>query len=229
MGSTQRERVVDIDPLKDLIDEVGGLIDEMAGPATVSMRPRKRTSRKSTLEPHQQTFVELARTHLNPVDRYMKAMEKGVPPRLLLEVVSLVVRPLVKHTRRMSMPVHLRALGDFGGEVDGWLAKGKGSLSAAEFSSLMEKFEPVKKLFGLNFRGHSTAVLNLVVFYKRVKSLGSITPAEMRKLFSIGVPSMSMLRKSSLDELVSLTGIKRERMAEIRKIARNFELMWILA
>ncbi len=229
MSTTQKTRVVELDPFKDLMDEVGGLIDDIAGSVTVSLKQKKPTKKRTTLEPQQQTFVELARTHLNPVDRYIKAIEKGVPPKLLMEVISLVVKPLVRHTKQMSMPVHLKALRDFSSEVDRWLAKNKSELSADEFTLLWEKFEPVKKLFKVNFRGHSIAVLNLIVFYKRVKSLKSISESELKKLFSIGIPSMSMLRKSSLDDLVSLTGINRDRMSEIRKIARNFELMWVLA
>jgi hypothetical protein len=77
-------------------------------------------------------------------------------------------------------------------------------------------------------RGNAIAVANLLTFYRKLKRQAAITQVELRKLFAIGVPSLSMVRKSSLEELTSLTGIPQDRMSVIRKIAREFQLIWYM-
>ena len=51
---------------------------------------------------------------------------------------------------------------------------------------------------------------------------------DLRKLFAIGIPSLTMIRKSTLEDLSSLSGIPKDRISSIRKLAREFQLEWYM-
>lgn len=218
------------DLFADLMGEMEQLLGEelKKGGPRVALTPLKKTSRKSLLNPAQKLYLEMAQQHLQPLCRYMKAIRRGVQSKMLLEISALIVEPLIAHTQEMEMTAQAQALLHLRAAMESILGAGTKQISEAQDKVLREAFEPVQTLFRLNLRGHSVAVLNLVYFYKRLKGLKEMQKNELKMLFSIGIPCMTMLRKLSLEELVSLTGLSAPRAAEIRRTAREFELAWVL-
>jgi hypothetical protein len=135
----------------------------------------------------------------------------------------------VRRTKQVGLDEEARKLRSFHIVLQGVLRSRSTRIAKEEQGAIDEVYWPVHEAFGLELRGNAIAVANLLAFYRKLKRLSGVSTLELSKLFSIGVPSLSMIRKSSLIELTSLTGIERERMAAIRKIAREFNLVWMMA
>lgn len=176
----------------------------------------------------QSTYVEICRNTLNPIARYLKAIHIGVVTKDMIEVMNLMVAPLVKKTKQVGLEQQARKLRSFHVVLQELVNADSARITAAQQASLDEVYWPVHETFGLEMRGNAIAVANLLSFYRKIKRSSQVTPNEMRKLFGIGIPSLSLIRKSSLEELTSLTGIPQDRMSVIRKIAREFQLVWYM-
>lgn len=186
-------------------------------------RPSKKTVEE--LEPMKETFIELAQVHLGPVLRYLKAIQLGVASKDLCEIVHYVIGPIIGKTRKVGLVDQTKALVRFQRILKEVVRGASGDLSSDQRTALTASFSDVQKTFELDFRGHSTAVVNLLGFYKAIKRNKSVEEQDIRKLFAIGVPSITMLRKSSIDELVGFSGIHPERVAELRQHARGFNIL----
>jgi hypothetical protein len=172
-----------------------------------------------------ETFLGVAQLHLRPVLRYLKAIHLGVASKDLCEIVHYVVGPIIGKTRNVGLEEHTRALIAFQRALKA-AVKGTGRrLSAEQSADLSRTFAPVQMLFDLDFRGHSAAVVNLLGFYRALRKNRNVTSNEISKLFAIGIPSLTMLRKSSIEELTSLSGIRPDKMGELRLEARRFSIL----
>lgn len=198
----------------------------------IQMAPKAKTKTKRRTKPKTQgmkqmktTFVELTQVHLRPVLRYLKAIQLGVASKDLCEIVQFVVAPIISKTRKVGLDEHTKVLIAFQRRLKIVVSGRSRKISVEQREALAKSFMNVQKAFGLEFRGHSTAVVNLLGFYKTIRRNRNVTKNDLRKLFAIGIPSLTMLRKSSLDELVSLSGIRPDRMGELRRHARDFSLL----
>lgn len=171
-----------------------------------------------------QTFLELVQSHLVPVARYVKAVRMGIHTKDILEVIALIVEPLAKKTKKVGLDDHAKELRAFLRTVKSLMKQTGSKISESDASALTFAFAPVGKLFEVKTRGHSTAVLNVVAFYQTLRKAQSVQFADIKKLFAIGLSSLTMLRQTSLEELSSLTGIRRERIKVLRSLARKFTL-----
>ncbi|MEZ4818958.1 MAG: hypothetical protein R3A45_03320 [Bdellovibrionota bacterium] len=187
--------------------------------------PTKTKTKMSTIGITQMrnTYVELVNLHLSPVVRYLKAFEFGVDSTDLTTIIEHIVSPLIVKAQKVGLKAETTVLADFH-KVLKKINRSKGKISQEKMDNLIEAFERVITTFRLEYRGHSTAVVNLVCFFRSIKRKNKLTTADLKKIFGIGIPSMTMIRKISLPELVSLTGLTTEKAAWVRKEARTFTL-----
>ena len=215
-----------LDLESSLEDVVSDLVDNISKDKRTSRSKGKASFGTKQM---QSTYLELCRNHLNPITRYIKAMHLGVLTKDMIEVMQLIVAPLLKKTRQVGMDQHARKLQSFSVVLQEVARKtASGRVQPEQVASLEEVYWPMHEAFKLQMRGNAVAVANLLSFYRKLKNSTKVAPQELRKLFAIGVPSLSMIRKSSLDELTSLSGIPLQRISEIRKIAREFQLIWCM-
>ncbi len=173
----------------------------------------------------QSTYLAVTQLHLKPVLRYLKAIEKGVASKDLCELVYFVVSPLVGKTQSVGLDEHSKALDDFQKALKTVVKARSRRITHDQKERLMETFAPVHMMFGLEFRGHASAVVNLLGFFRSLRRKKAFGDADLKKLFGIGIPSLSMLRKTSLKELESLSGLSADKVQILRKSAREFSIL----
>jgi hypothetical protein len=178
---------------------------------------------KDDLREMQKTFKAVIQLHLSPVVRYLKAVDLGVTSKDITEIMEYVVSPLIMKSKHVGLLDETKVLIAFQ-RVLKKINPSEGKITATEASDLASTFASVTENYGLEFRGHSTAVVNVIGFFKVIKRKEKFGSQDLKKLFAIGIPSMSMLRKISLQELSSLTGLAMERCAELRTESRKFTL-----
>ena len=176
----------------------------------------------------QKTFIELSQNHLKPVTRYLKAIEQGVSSRDLCRVIQYVVVPMVSKTKKVHLDQHAEALVQFQKVLKKISLGDQKKISPEELKELRITFAKVETLFKLDLRGHSTAVLNVLAFYQTLRRNKKIEERNIEKLFGIGIPSISMLRKSSVEEISSLSGIPMPQATKLRELARTFTLFELI-
>lgn len=224
-GAEQVKELADLESsLEELVD---GLVKDIGRKSGDARRKGGKRSVYGTRQ-MQATYLEICRTNLNPVARYLKAMHLGVVTKDMIEVMELMTAPLVKKTRQVGLEEQARKLRSFHVVLQEISKSDSARITAAQQQALDEVYWPVHESFGLEMRGNAIAVANLLTFYRKLKRSNQVNSVELRKVFAIGVPCLTMIRKSSLEELTSLTGIEQERMRVIRKIAREFQLVWFM-
>lgn len=189
----------------------------------VKVTAKSKAAAKDEMKEMQKTFKSVIQLHLSPVVRYLKAVDLGVTSKDITEIMEYVVSPLIMKSKHVGLLDETKVLISFQ-RVLKKINRTEGKITADEATDLATTFNAVTKNYGLEFRGHSTAVVNVIGFFKVIKRKEKFTSADLKKLFAIGIPSLSMLRKISLPELSSLTGLSAERCAELRTESRKFTL-----
>ncbi len=174
-----------------------------------------------------QTFLEICRHALMSIVRYMKAINLGFLSHDLIDVMELIISPLVDKAEQVGVKLETIRLVAFQRALQE-IQTSQVSLSHDRIAPLNAIFDAVRDTLKLDMRGHVVAVANLLAFYQKLKQDPDVTPEEIRKVFAIGIPSLTMIRKSTLEDLSSLSGIPVKRMSAIRNIAREFQLSWLL-
>ncbi|MEZ4704124.1 MAG: helix-hairpin-helix domain-containing protein [Bdellovibrionota bacterium] len=189
---------------------------------------RKGTSRSTTKAEYAQmrkTFVSLAQEYLSPVVRYVKAVEQGVVNKDITTITEYIVSPLISKCRNIGLVEETKTLIELQKVIKSINRSQTKEITPEQQQKLVTAFEPLRAQFKLKYRGHAIAVLNIVAFYKTIKvKTKRYTPVDLKKLFSIGISSLSMIRKTSIEELSSLTGIDAQVVADLRQEARDFTL-----
>jgi hypothetical protein len=220
--------------LLDLESSLEDVVSDLVDGLTRKTNSRRKTAKSRSSKGHgtrqmQQTYVDLCQQSLNPVVRYMKAITCGVVTKDMVEVMGLIVAPLVNKTKQVGLDQYARKLRSLHIVLQEITRSKSSKITSSQEKSLEEVYWPVHEAFELEMRGHAVAVANMLAFFKKIKRSSKVSQVELKKLFAIGIPSLSMIRKSSIDELTSLTGIPYARMAVIRKIAREFQLVYVWA
>lgn len=194
-------------------------IDEALDTVLDAQDPTLQLSETSGEEQMKETFVQMCAQTLNPVCRYIKAISLGENSKEVLELSEMIVTALVPKIQNVGLREHHDDLVFFRSLL--LLALGETDQHAVEKMKevVMEGFEQIENRFGLEYRGYKLAVKNLVEFYRELKRNEFIEPQEVRNLFSVGIPSLTWVRRTRATELASLTGIRPEALTEIRKIA----------
>jgi hypothetical protein len=190
---------------------------------TAKGKATAKATAKDDMKEMQKTFKAMIQLHLSPVIRYLKAVDLGVTSKDITEIMEYVVDPLIMKSKKVGLVTETKALIAFQ-RVLKKTNRSEGKITAEEAASLASTFDSVAKNYKLNFRGHSTAVVNVIGFFKVIKRKEKFAATDLKKLFSIGIPSLSMLRKIALSEMASLTGLAMDRCAELRSESRKFTL-----
>ena len=188
------------------------------------IKTKSRAKKTDELKEMQKTFKAMIQLHLSPVVRYLKAVGLGVTSKDITEIMEYIVGPLIMKSKQVGLTEETKVLIQFQRDLKKVNRSVDPRITETEAKNLATSFTAVTKSYELNFRGHSTAVVNVIGFFKVIKRKEKFTTTDLKKLFSIGIPSLSMLRKIALDELSSLTGLAPERCAELRAESRKFTL-----
>lgn len=170
----------------------------------------------------QETFLALVRNTLNPITRYMKAISLGESHRELLEISELIIMPLIPKVESVELKEHAEDLSFFRSLL--LLALGEKDQAGTEAMRevVMEGFHQLSVRFGLSYRGYRLAVRNLVEFYRALRANDKVSEADVRRLFAIGIPSITWIRRTRVSELCSLSGIESDVMTQIRLLAYQY-------
>ncbi|MCB0327720.1 MAG: hypothetical protein KDD52_08905 [Bdellovibrionales bacterium] len=217
-----------------LDDSFFGDLDQAFTQIQIDKSGRKKSSKNKTTRKQsstaeyaqmRKTFLSIARDYMGPVVRYVKAVEQGVVTKDITTLIEYVVSPLILTCKKTGLHDETRRLIELQRIVKKINRSQSKEITWDQTQALVEAFQPIKTTFSLTYRGHSIAVLNIVAFYKTIKvKTRKYKETDLKKLFAIGVPSLSMIRKSSIDDLVSLTGIDEEVLTDLRQEARDFTL-----
>ena len=205
---------------KEIDDALEGDLQVTNDAPVIEMSPESQMSGEAfALQEMHATFVEVAAQSLNPVCRYMKAMSLGEDARELLEISEMIVGSLIPKVEDVGLKQHAEDLTFFRSLL--LLAMGETDQHASNKMRdvVMEGFYQLKERFSLKFRGYRLAVRNLIEFYRALKDSDAVDDDSIRRLFSIGIPSLTWIRRTRVDELCSLSGIDGKVMTEIRRIA----------
>lgn len=170
----------------------------------------------------QDTLVALTAQSLGPIDRYMKALSQGEDSRDVLEICEIIVSSLIPKLETAHLREHLEELMFFRSLLLLTLAEKDQHALEKLKEILIEAFAAVRALFKLKYRGSRTAVKNLAYFYASMKANPRILSEDIRRVFAIGVPSLTWLRRTSIEELASLSGLSPKRLADIKKVANTY-------
>lgn len=220
-----------------LDDDIFGDIDkafatiQMETPKTstkvsVPVPTKRKNARTSTtgITQMRNTYVDLVNLHLSPVVRYIKAFQFGVDSTDLTTITEYIVSPLIVKSKQIGLKAETTVLTDFANVLRKVNRVATRKITTEQMSVVIEKFERVITTFRLECRGHSTAVVNLICFFRALKRKNTLTPQDLKKIFAIGIPSMTMIRKISIGEFVSLTGLSEEKAAWVKSQAKTFTL-----
>lgn len=169
----------------------------------------------------QETFLDLVRHSLNPIARYMKALQTGEDAKEIYEISELVVTPLIAKVDETGLTGHAEDLTFFRSLL--LLAVGETDPHAKTKMKeiVFEGFAHVKRRFDLRCRGYRMAVRNLVELYRALKGIDALEPQDVRRLFAIGIPSLSWFRKMKTSELAQLSGVDAAKIARVKDIASH--------
>lgn len=176
-------------------------------------------SHDASMRDMQETFLSMARNTLNPLARYMKALHSGEDAREVYEISEFVITPLISKVEQVGLISHAEDLTFFRSLV--LLAMGESDPEAKEKlkNVVIEGFNDVKKRFNLYCRGYRKAVRNLIELYRALKKADSMPEQDIRRLFAIGIPSLSWFKKMKVAEIANLSGVSPSQIQKVRDIA----------
>lgn len=169
----------------------------------------------------QNTFLDLASHSLSPLTRYVKAFTLGANYETVLELCDLLITPIVPRLKEIELNQHFDELTFFKSVLH--FAKSETDPKGREVMKnvVYRSFKELQKRFHLNYRGSKIAVKNLISFLDALKLNPEISEDEIQRFFAIGVPSLTWVRKTSSEELTSLSGIPVEKIRKIRLLAKE--------
>lgn len=178
-------------------------------------------SQDPSMREMQDTFLDMSRNCLNPLTRYMKALNSGEDATEIYEISELIITPLISKVEQVGLIPHAEDLIFFRSLL--LLALGESDqLAKSKLKEVVtEGFSDIRKRFSLYCRGDRKAVRNLVELYRTLRKTDSLDEHDVRRLFGIGIPSLSWLRKTRTSELCSLSGVADFKIRKIKEIASH--------
>jgi hypothetical protein len=167
------------------------------------------------------TFLDLVGHTLSPLTRYVKAFSLGANYDTILDLSDLLISPVIPRLDEVGLAHHRDELVFFKSVLH--FAKSETDPKGREVmkSVVYRSFKELQKKFHLSYRGSKLAVKNLISFLEAMKANPEISEEVIQKFFAIGVPSLTWVRKTSSQELTSLSGIPVETIRKIRVLAKD--------
>ena len=169
----------------------------------------------------QDTFIDMVRNSLNPIARYMKALDAGEDAKEIYEITELIITPLIPKVEQVGLISHAEDLTFFRSLILLALGESDSHAKMKLKQVVIEGFVEIQKGFNLYCRGYRKAVLNLVELYRTLKRIESLDEIDIRRLFAVGIPSLTWFRKMKTVELASLSGVTEEKIVKIKQIASH--------
>lgn len=215
----------DINPLEDLIED----LDEILADFEDNLPPVKDINE---VEPKKEgdyfdkdyqamigTFVEIMQNALKPVTRYVKAIRKGNHARELFELIDFTMSPLIPKVKEVELTEVASRMESLKATVINLSHRESDIIEKKELRSLHKQYKPLHDILHLEYRGNKKAVANILKFYKLMKEDELLDTSDIKKFFAIGVPSITAIRKTSAQDLTSLSGVTMEKSRKIKNIA----------
>lgn len=173
----------------------------------------------------QETLLAALSIHLNPLARYMKALSKGEESTEVFEIIEMMISSLIPKLEEAQLTKHAEELIFFRSLM--FLILGESDQHAIDQlkNIILEAYKDIQVTFDLDYRGYRKAIENIVEFYRAMKRTPSIHAEDIRKFFGIGIPSITWVRKTKSDELISLSGISQQSMTEMKKLANVYHCL----
>ncbi len=228
MGQQLRQPETGEDSLDGLLDEMddtlGDFLDQAAaqpGAGTGGATPLPDQGRWG-MDEMEGTFLAILRSSLKPVTRYIKALGSIRYNPSLYEIIDLTVGPMAELARRAELHELagiLRSLSESCREAS--LTNGDRARRSGLQKDVLESYQALSERVDIGYRGHRPAVLNLLLFYQRVRRESAFTPDDIRRFFAVGIPSVSWVSRTPATEIVSLSGISHEEIRRMKTISRQ--------
>lgn len=173
------------------------------------------------LQEMQNTLLDLVSHNLSPLSRYVKAFTLGASYETVLDLCDLIISPILPRLQDAELHQHHDELTFFKSVLH--FAKSESDLKGREVMKnvVYRSFKELQKKFHLTYRGSKVAVKNLIAFLDALKANQDISDDVIQQFFAIGVPSLTWVRKTSSEELTSLSGIPIETIRKIRLLAKE--------
>ncbi len=222
MKSFENPNLNNNDNLDDLFGEIDEALNASIGAHDDSIPAALQASDFGIHQMHD-TMLELMRDNLNPMCRYIKALRSGENIKDLLELCEIMTSVVVKKIEEVGLKDHHEDMVFFRSLL--LLALSETDQHAVDKMKdvVIEGFKQIEKRFGLNLRGYKLAVRNLVDYFRALKQNPSINNEDVRKLFSVGIPSLTWIRRTRVEELQSLCGLDASTLKEARRLAFLFQ------
>lgn len=220
----------ELNPLEDLIED----LDEILADFEENLPEEGLANREAEKEPEQGdyldkgyqamigTFVEIVQNALKPVTRYVKAIKLGNHSRELFELIEFTVTPLIPKVEEVELLEVASRMQQLRESVVNFIHRENEFIEKKQLREFFKQYKPLHDIMQLEYRGHRKAVANILKFYKHLREDELLSLDDIKKFFSIGVPSITAIRKTSASDLTSLSGLPIEKSRKIKNIANWF-------
>ncbi len=166
------------------------------------------------------TFMEIMRTALRPVTRYVKAIKIGFENKDVFEVIWLTTAPLLEKVQQVGLVEPAAKLEDF-------VAATEKIIHAREVLQRMRveffmTYAVLQDTFKLEYRGNKLAIKNIIDFYRMIREDEDVDEDDLSRFFAIGIPSLTWVRKTPIGEIQSLSGMSPRSIKRMKYIIRHF-------
>lgn len=169
----------------------------------------------------QQILMDMMCATLRPLARYVKAFQFGEHYEETLDLCDLLITPVIPHLEKAMMTQPMEDLAFFKSVV--LFARNETDPHGRKImkSVVHRAYKEVQKTFDLRYRGSRIAVVNLIAFLKALRQSPTLKEEDISRFFAIGVPSLTWVRRTSSQDLTSLSGIPIGKIRIIRTLAKE--------
>jgi hypothetical protein len=217
----------ELNPLEDLIED----LDEILADFEENLPPVKKFEETAPKEGDYLdkgyqamigTFVEIMQNALKPITRYIKAIRLGNHARELFELIDFSISPLIPKVKEVELTEVASRMESLRESVTKLSHRESDVIERKEVRLLCKQYKPLHDTLHLEYRGNRKAVANILKFYKLMREDELLTANDIKRFFAIGVPSITAIRKTSAQDLSSLSGLPIEKSRKIKNIANWF-------
>ena len=165
------------------------------------------------------TFIEIVQNALKPVTRYVKTIKQGNHSRELFALIEYSVSPLIPKVKEVELTEVAARMEGLKELTNKFIHREQDIIEKKELRGFFKQYKPLHDILQLQYRGSRKAVENILKFYKLMREDELLTTTDIRKFFSIGVPSITAIRKTSAQDLTSLSGLPIEKSRKIKNLA----------
>jgi hypothetical protein len=216
------------DSLDGLLDDMGDALDDFfdqaaagpdAGDIPADAAPNNGQWGMAEMEG---TFLAILRNNLKPVTRYIKALESLRHNPSLYEIIDLTVAPMADMAHRAELEELAGILGRLSDTCrEAVRVNGDRSLRKGLKREVLDQYTALAERVEIGFRGHRPAVRNLLRFYNRVRREPDSLQDDIRRIFAVGIPSVSWVSRTPASELISLSGVSHQGIMRIKTLSRQ--------